>query len=250
MPAQRLARDSTADRGLPGLHPRGPRQFPIAAIVLTNGDLDHTFGLLSLRESQPLAVYATASVRRGFTGGNVLYRTLQRFPGQVSWRTLKLGREVELAGPDGRPTGPDRGPCRRRESCRSISKASRRPIPVTMWASASAGGFRAPARLLPGGRRTHPGRAGALDAAACLFFDGTFWSSDELPARSWRKAREDMAHLPVGGRVGAWPPCADSAPPADSTSTSTTRTHSCATIPPSAAPSRQPAGKWPATAWR
>ena len=43
----------------PGLHPRGPRHSPIAAILLTNGDLDHTLGLLSLRESHPLIVYAT-----------------------------------------------------------------------------------------------------------------------------------------------------------------------------------------------
>ncbi len=56
--------------------------------MLTNGDLDHTLGLLSLRESHPLVVYATASVQRGFTEGNVLYRTLQRFPGQVTWRVL------------------------------------------------------------------------------------------------------------------------------------------------------------------
>ena len=68
--------------GFAGLHPRGPRHSPIAAIVLTNGDLDHTLGLLSLRESHPLAVYATESVRRGFTEGNVLYRTLERFPGR------------------------------------------------------------------------------------------------------------------------------------------------------------------------
>ena len=45
--------------GFTGLHPRGPRHSPIDAIILTNGDLDHTLGLLSLRESHPLIVYAT-----------------------------------------------------------------------------------------------------------------------------------------------------------------------------------------------
>src|SRR5262249_59354446 len=34
----------------PALHPRGPRHSPIAGILLTNGDLDHCLGLLSLRE--------------------------------------------------------------------------------------------------------------------------------------------------------------------------------------------------------
>ena len=39
-------------------------------------------GLLSLRESHPLVIYATDAVRAGFTEGNVLYRTLERFPGR------------------------------------------------------------------------------------------------------------------------------------------------------------------------
>jgi pyrroloquinoline quinone biosynthesis protein B len=36
------------------LHPRvGARHSPIAAVLLTNGDVDHVAGLLTLRESQP-----------------------------------------------------------------------------------------------------------------------------------------------------------------------------------------------------
>src|SRR5258705_6966760 len=38
----------------PPLHPRGPRPSPIAAILLTNGDLHHSLALLSLRQSPPL----------------------------------------------------------------------------------------------------------------------------------------------------------------------------------------------------
>ncbi len=87
------------------LHPKAPRHWPVDAIVLTNGDLDHTLGLLSLRESHPLGVYATERVRRGFTEGNALYRTLERFPGQVTWRTLQPGREVALAAVDGQESG-------------------------------------------------------------------------------------------------------------------------------------------------
>src|SRR5258706_2479369 len=92
-------------QSFPPLHPRGPRHSPIAAILLTNGDLDHCLGLLSLRESHPLVIYATDRLRRGFIDGNVLYRTLDRFPGQVTWRSLHLGREEERAGGDGRPSG-------------------------------------------------------------------------------------------------------------------------------------------------
>src|SRR5437773_159836 len=80
----------------PGLRPRRPRHSPIAGILLGNGDLDHCLGLLSLRESHPLSAYTTAAVRRGFCEGNVLYRTLERFPNQVRWQDLRLGVETEL----------------------------------------------------------------------------------------------------------------------------------------------------------
>ena len=49
----------------PALQPaRGLRHSPIAGVVLTNADVDHVAGLLSLRERQPLAVYATPRVHR------------------------------------------------------------------------------------------------------------------------------------------------------------------------------------------
>src|SRR3546814_7660522 len=45
------------------LHPRdGVRHSPIRAVVLTNGDVDHVAGLLTLRESHPLAEIGRAHV--------------------------------------------------------------------------------------------------------------------------------------------------------------------------------------------
>jgi hypothetical protein len=46
--------------------------------------------------------------------------------------------------------------------------------------------------------------ARAADGAGALFFDGTFWSSDELIAAGLGTRRaEDMAHWPVGGDLGS-----------------------------------------------
>src|ERR1700722_14900632 len=78
------------------LWPRSAPQTPIAAIALTNGDLDHVVGLLSLRESQPLRILATARVRAGLVERNAVLRTLARTPDQVTWTNLELGREVLL----------------------------------------------------------------------------------------------------------------------------------------------------------
>jgi pyrroloquinoline quinone biosynthesis protein B len=50
---------------VPELQPRrgGPlRNSPIEAVILTNGDVDHVAGLLSLRERQPFRLYSTARI--------------------------------------------------------------------------------------------------------------------------------------------------------------------------------------------
>jgi pyrroloquinoline quinone biosynthesis protein B len=187
------------------LHPRGPRHSPIAAILLTNGDLDHCLGLLSLRESHPLVIYATDDVRRGFTEGNVLYRTLRRFPGQITWRTLELDREFELSGLDGKPSG---------LAVKAVAAPGKPPIHLE--GSAASGPGQNVGLLIHergSGKRlayfsaaagiTAPMRA-AFDSADCIFFDGTFWAGDELIALGLgTKRAEDMAHLPVGGAGGS-----------------------------------------------
>ncbi|HEY6242123.1 MAG TPA: pyrroloquinoline quinone biosynthesis protein PqqB [Burkholderiales bacterium] len=191
--------------GCAALHPRGPRHSPIAAILLTNGDLDHCLGLLSLRESHPLVIYATDRVRRGFTEGNVLYRTLQRFPEQVTWRALDPEKEAELSGLDGQPSD---------LVVRAIPAPGKPPVHLEGSAPSDPGEniglliqdhrtgkrlayFSAAAAITP------PMRT-AFDGADCVFFDGTFWASDELIALGLgTKRAEDMAHLPVGGAGGS-----------------------------------------------
>jgi pyrroloquinoline quinone biosynthesis protein B len=190
--------------GFPGLHPRAPRDSPITALLLTNGDLDHCLGLLSLRESHPLVVYATEPVRRGFVEDNVLYRTLERFPGQVTWRTLKTGHEEEIAGlvleplvvPGKPPVHLERRAPADPEQNIGVRIREQATGRVLAYVSAAAG-------VTADVRR-------AIDGADLVFFDGTFWSSDELPAMGLgTKRAEDMAHLPVGGPTGSLAVLAD-----------------------------------------
>jgi len=47
----------------PVMHPQeGLRHSPIRAVLLTNGDVDHVAGLLTLREGQPYTLYATPGI--------------------------------------------------------------------------------------------------------------------------------------------------------------------------------------------
>lgn len=181
-----------------GLHPRAPRHSPISGILLTNGDLDHCLGLLSLRESHPLVVWATERVRHGFTEGNVLYRTLQRFPGQVTWRTLQFGDEIDLGG----------------LAVEALPVPGKPPIHLEGDGATDPGdNIGLLVRDLNTGKRlayfsaaaaVTPAMHAALDRADCVFFDGTFWASDELIALGLGDKRaEQMAHLPVGGGDGS-----------------------------------------------
>jgi pyrroloquinoline quinone biosynthesis protein B len=188
--------------GFDGLWPRQRRHSPIAGLLLTNGDLDHCLGLLSLRESHPLVVYATEAVRAGFSEGNILYRTLDRFAGQVSWRRLILGEEQALGGPG--------------SGLRVTAIAAPGKLPLHLEASRTASPEDGVGFLIrderSGGRLAYfSGIAGltvdverATDGAGALFFDGTFWSSGELIAAGLGTRRaEEMAHWPIGGPEGS-----------------------------------------------
>ena len=187
----------------PGLHPRALRDTPIAGIVLTNGDLDHCLGLLSLRESQPLVVYATERVRRGFCEQNRLYRTLERFERQVTWHTLELGAERPLLAA-GRESG---------LSVKALPVPGKSPLHLAELgaepgdnvglriAQPQGGAVLAylPAVAAPASQVTE-----AMDGASAVFFDGTFFSNDELTGKGvGTRDAADMSHWPLGGEQGS-----------------------------------------------
>jgi pyrroloquinoline quinone biosynthesis protein B len=185
------------------LHPGAPRHSPIAAIVLTNGDLDHVLGLLSLRESYPLAVYATDAVRSGLVDHNALLRTLRRFEGQLSWRRLALNIEQPILDPHGKDTG-----------IAVIARPVKGKIPVHLEGIATNSDEQNVGLWLRDGAQhsvAYVSAAADLEQVAphtagvdTLLLDGTFWSSDELSAGGLSQSRaEDMAHLPIGGPHGS-----------------------------------------------
>jgi len=189
----------------PALWPRSARHSPIAALLLTSGDLDHCLGLFSLRESHPLKVYATSAVKRGLAEGNVIYRTLDRFAEQVRWHLLAIGDEVPLTGIDGLPSG---------LTVSAIAAPGKAPLHLERVSTPSpedniglriretrTGNVLAYLSSVAG---TSPAVQTLLQEAACLFFDGTFWTSDELISQGLgQKRAEDMAHWPLSGPNGS-----------------------------------------------
>jgi pyrroloquinoline quinone biosynthesis protein B len=191
--------------GFAALHPRGPRDSPIAAVALTNGDLDHVVGLLSLRESQPLTILATHRVHAGLVERNAMLRTLERFPGHVTWSGLELGRELVLG--------------RVGVGVTALPVPGKLPIHlVGLLEPSPDDNVALRIRSLSTGRvivvatavGDLQGMTEVLAGADAVFVDGTFWSEDELLRLGLGKGRaRDMAHVPVGGAEGSLARLAD-----------------------------------------
>ena len=83
---------------LPTDRSSGMRSNPIAGVVLTDGEIDHTAGLLLLRESSaPLRVYSTAAVRDALTAQYPLLTMLDHYSG-LDWHELRPGEATPLEG--------------------------------------------------------------------------------------------------------------------------------------------------------
>jgi len=188
-----------------GLHPRrGARDTPIEAILLTNADVDHVAGLLSLRESQPLLIYATETVRGWVMGSNAIFRVLNVAPKQSRWEKIELNKARPLIGLDGTASGilfeafavPGKppaylglqaGPDEATIGLRFIDEGSGRSV-----------------AYVPGIKQIDSRLAQILRGCDCILFDGTCWSDDELIAQgTGTKTALAMGHLPVGGPDGS-----------------------------------------------
>lgn len=185
------------------LHPRALRDSPIRAVMLTSGDLDHCLGLLMLREWQRLVVYATERVWQGLVHHNIMWRTFQRFSGQLQWHPLRCGADHEIRGAAGEPLG---------LSIHAFSVPGKVPLHLetlqdphpedTIGVTLSDG--HTECTYVSGAQTVTEALYGHLNHSQCLFFDGTFWSHQELRALGiTEKTSLEMGHLPVGGDDGS-----------------------------------------------
>ncbi|HLK35190.1 MAG TPA: pyrroloquinoline quinone biosynthesis protein PqqB [Polyangiaceae bacterium] len=181
------------------LHPRGRRDTPLGAIALTNGDLDHVVGLLSLRESQPLVILATERVRAGLVEQNAMLRTLARHPDQVKWKRLELGQELRLEDVG---LGVTAVPAPGKLPVHLMGVLEPSPEDnVALRVRDLAGGATVVVATAMGSLEAAPSIVQGADA---VLFDGTFWSEEELVERGLGRARaRDMAHVPIGGQKGS-----------------------------------------------
>lgn len=192
----------------PQLWPRAvrgsPRGSPIEGVFLPSADVDATAGLLSLREAEPLSVYATPRVLDAFLERNALAATLRRTPDQLAAHPLSLGSEVPLCDRAGAPSGLTAtafavaGKSPPHLAHRPYHREDNVGLRLRDVATGESLAF------VPGAGAIDGALLDALQDATALLFDGTFWSEDELPrVAGGAPGARAMAHVPVGGPEGS-----------------------------------------------
>ena len=189
-------------RANPALHgARAVRDSTIAGIVLVDGQVDHTAGMLMLRESRrALPVWCTEEVGADLSHGNPIFGVLAHYCGVERHALIPDGREFAIPGLVG-------------VIWRAIAVAGKaapysphRESSVTGDNVALVIGDEASGRTLvyaPGVGAMHEALWQVMQAASCVLIDGTFWSDDEMAALgvSHKRAR-DLGHLPQSGPGG------------------------------------------------
>jgi pyrroloquinoline quinone biosynthesis protein B len=170
-------------------------------VVLTDAELDHTLGLVLLREARQLQLVATPAVREILEQDSALLRVTRAFA-EVRAVELAVDRPTSLDYRDGCPSGLSvsgfavpAGPPR-------FAREERPGHTVGLLIRDAATG--ATCAFVPGCGGLDDALLARLAAADLVLFDGTFWSDDELIGLgiSERTARE-MDHLPVAGPGGS-----------------------------------------------
>ncbi|HTF54054.1 MAG TPA: pyrroloquinoline quinone biosynthesis protein PqqB [Pseudonocardia sp.] len=179
----------------PGLHPGDGRATPLEAVLLTDAEIDHTLGLLLLREGRGIQLHATAATHATLRGGTGFLQTLERYC-PVDWRPVVPGREVSLGGISYRAFDV---PTAKHDRFGSGTDEGR----VVGYRLTDESTGRA-AVYLPGVQELTPAVRDELDGIDCLFIDGTTWHDDELIRLGLaEKTARDMGHLAIGGPGGS-----------------------------------------------
>ncbi|MEM1163330.1 MAG: pyrroloquinoline quinone biosynthesis protein PqqB [Pseudomonadota bacterium] len=191
---------------LPQLQPRDPASFglrdtPICSVLLTNGDIDHIAGLLTLREKQSFDLIMTSETA-GVLNANPIFNALD--PDFVTRRVVGLGETFDLA-----------------PGVRGTLFAVPGKVPLFMEGDHGGDGVATDVMgeqtvgveitdgirkfyYIPGCARMVPALEDRLRGAGLVLFDGTLWRDDEMIRLGvGRKTGQRMGHMSMSGPSGS-----------------------------------------------
>lgn len=177
------------------------RHVPVEGIVLTDAELDHTLGVVLLREARFLQLWATEAVGHIIEADSRILPVTRAFA-QVQVRMLDLESPTPLVYRDGCPSGISvlgfpvpAGPPRF-----AAEEPAGHTIGLLLRDEATGG----VAAFVPGCGDLDDRLLGLLAPADLVLFDGTFWTDDELiRLRIGERTARQMDHLPISGPDGS-----------------------------------------------
>lgn len=179
---------------------RGTR---IRSIVLTDSQIDHTTGLLTLREGLPLPVHCTDVVYEDLTTGFPLFNMLKHWHGGLQRRAIGTDYESAFA-PEGAGD----------LTFHPVVLESNAP-PYSKYRDNIVAGNNIGLKITnkvtgkvlfyaPGCMQASDLVKQMLGQADCVLFDGTLWLDDEMIANGFsERLGTQMGHMPVNGDGGA-----------------------------------------------
>ena len=182
----------------PALHPLdGLRSSPVRAVVLTGGEVDQIAGLLTMRERQPFALYATADTL-DLIDANPIFGVLA--PDLVSRVAVVPGErfglpggiEAEMFAVPGKP------PLYVEGDAPEIGGETGISVGVEIRAGRSRLAF------VPGAAAITPALRARLSRTDVALFDGTLFTDDEMIRKgTGTKTGRRMGHVPIDGGGGS-----------------------------------------------
>lgn len=182
------------------------RSTPIAAVVLTNADIDHIAGLLSLRERQRFHLYASQRVL-DVLEANPIFRVLD--PCFVKRTELEMDKPTPIIGPEG-DTGvrvtfyavPGKVALFMESGDLASDLSGKSGDTVGVLITDSAGKGRV--HYVPGCAAVDDELLAQITGEDVLMFDGTVFTDNEMAeAGVGEKTGKRMGHLAIGGPDGS-----------------------------------------------
>lgn len=175
----------------PALHPTGLRDMPLRAVLVTNGDIDHVAGLLTLRESQPFDLFATAAIHQVLSQNPMLGALREDL---VPRKSIALDAPFQLLpGLTAEIFAvPGKVPLYQEGEVVETGLVGENTVGVEL----TANGRRA--LYIPGCAAMPDWLGARIEGADALFFDGTLWEDDEMIRMGLgQKTGRRMGHMPA-----------------------------------------------------
>ena len=179
------------------LHPTNLRTSPLQSVLLTNGDIDHVAGLLTLREQQKFELFATTEIHR-VIADNPIFSALN--PAFVNRTNIALDREFELATDlTARLFAvPGKVPLYLEGETVQTDLEGEQTVGVHLSAEGKNVFY------IPGCSTMTADLRARIEGADMVMFDGTLWQDDEMVAAGLsQKTGKRMGHMSMSGSDGS-----------------------------------------------